>query len=120
MCSPDLGLRLSGAKHGSGAGGGVPLVDEDNLVVGARCEVTVVSREADGEDSARVVGERAELFGDLDVVLVKRLEDGVGGPDANVAVCLLSVSCEDCQFWNSDIPRPPVARRKESGETWRE
>lgn len=47
--------------------------------------------------------------------------DGRGGPDADIAVCGLSVKSQTFGLVNTKkVPRPPVANRSPSGETWQE
>lgn len=74
-----------------------------------------------------MVREGAQLFwkgssgGGGDFVL-GRFVDGRGGPDADIAVCGKTVS-QIAKFRVSkykNVPRPPVANRSPSGETWQE
>ena len=99
----------------------VELVDANDSVVGAGCEVAAVWREADRVDGAEVVAHVAELarFARVDAV---RLEDGRGRPDADVAICsvqqavvFLGILKQPHQI---DIPPPAVASLEPSGEMW--
>lgn len=76
--------RLVGAK-GRGWRPLVQMVDADELVVGAAGQVAAIGREAHGMDGAQMVAHVAQLARLL-VVAIVGVIDGVGGPDAHMAV----------------------------------
>lgn len=61
------------------------MVDADDLVVGTGSEVAAVGRESNGVDSSEMVAHMAELPG-FRVVSVMGVEDGLDGPDADMAI----------------------------------
>jgi hypothetical protein len=69
----------------------VQRIDTYDLVVGAGCQVFAVRGEADCVDGARVVAHSCELLR-LRIFGVCRVEDGFGGPYADVSICQNSIS----------------------------
>lgn len=67
---------------------GVQRIYTDDLVVRAGSQVFVVRGEAHRVDRARVMADGSELLW-LGVFGVVRVQNGLGRPDAHIAVCLL-------------------------------
>lgn len=57
----------------------VEKVDADDLVIGARSEISVVAREPDSMDRSRVCTDGSELLG-FRIIWIVGLEDSFGGP----------------------------------------
>jgi len=98
---------------------GVEHIDTDDLVVGARCQVLVVAREAHGVYGAGVRAYGGELLG-LVVVCVVRVEDGVGRPDTDVGICERAGGLVFCcsRQERPCVPPAAVTSREPSGEMW--
>ena len=118
---------LLGRSHtkccGMGGRVAIELVDANDSVVGAGCEVAAVRGEADRVDGAEVVAHVAELAWLAGVAAV-RVEDGRGRPDANVSICS-RVRVQQGRrrlleglFNRIDVPPPAVASLEPSGEMW--
>lgn len=63
----------------------VEMVDTDDLVVGAGSEVATIRGKSNGMNGSEMVAHVAELSG-FRVVSVMGVEDGLDGPDADMAI----------------------------------